>query len=117
MEGLLTLKDDFTGISIIKFISRKEDLYQGDLFERVPDLLLEGIPGYELRSDIDIDIDKVHLLGKRRYEGVPTSQAAFFCMRGFDSSKLNSHLIDISPTILDLLNISVDDNIDGRSIL
>ena len=75
--------------------------------------MLKGISGYELRSNIDKD----HLLGKDRYEGVPTSQAAFLYLRGFDLSKLNSCLTDISPTILDLLNISVDDKIDGRSIL
>ena len=45
------------------------------------------------------------------------SQDVFICMRGFDSSKLNSSLIAISPTILNLINIPVDDKIEGRSIL
>jgi bisphosphoglycerate-independent phosphoglycerate mutase (AlkP superfamily) len=38
-------------------------------------------------------------------------------MRGFDAGKSNPCLIDISPTILDLLNIPVDEKIEGRSIL
>jgi predicted AlkP superfamily phosphohydrolase/phosphomutase len=113
IEGLLTLKDESTRMPIIKAISRKEDLYQGSLLKRAPDLVLEAVPGYELSSDIDQDC----LLGKNKYEGVPTSQDAFFCIRGFDSSKSNPRLIDISPTILDLLNISVDDKIEGSSIL
>jgi predicted AlkP superfamily phosphohydrolase/phosphomutase len=113
IEGLSTLKDDSTGMSIINSIAKKEDLYQGSLLERAPDLILEGVPGYELSSDIDKDC----LLGKGRYEGVPTSQDAFLCMRGFDASKSNPGLIDISPTILDLLNIPVDKKIEGRSIL
>jgi len=45
------------------------------------------------------------------------SQDVFICMRGFYSSKLNPRLIDISPTIFNPLNISVDDKIEGRSIL
>ena len=113
IEDLLTLKDESTRMPIIKAISRKEDLYHGSLLERAPDLILEGIPGYELSSDIDKDC----LLGNGRYEGVPTSQDAFFCMRGFDAGKSNPGLIDISPTILDLLNISVDEKIEGRSVL
>jgi predicted AlkP superfamily phosphohydrolase/phosphomutase len=113
IEGLLTLKDDSTGMPVIHSIAKKEDLYQGRLLERAPDLILEGVPGYELSSDIDKDC----LLGNGRYEGVPTSQDAFFCMRGFDASKSNPGLIDISPTILNLLNIPVDDKIEGRSIL
>ena len=113
IEGLLTLKDDSTGIPIIKSISKKEDLYQGSLLERAPDLVLEAVPGYALSGDIDKD----HLLCKGRYEGVPTSQDAFFCMGGFDVSKSNPRLIDVSPTILDLLDISADDKIEGSSIL
>jgi predicted AlkP superfamily phosphohydrolase/phosphomutase len=113
IEALLTLKDNSTGMPIINSIAKKEDLYQGCLLERSPDLILEGVSGYELSSDIDKDC----LLGNCRYEGVPTSQDAFFCMRGFDSSKSNPGLIDISPTILDLLNIPFDEKIEGRSIL
>jgi predicted AlkP superfamily phosphohydrolase/phosphomutase len=113
IEALLTLKDNSTGMPIINSIAKKEDLYQGSLLERAPDLMIEVIPGYELNSDIDKDC----LLGKGRYEGVPTSQDAFLCMRGFDASKSNPGLIDISPTILDLLNIPVDKKIEGRSIL
>jgi len=113
IEGLLTLKDESTRMPIIKSISKKEDLYQGSLLKRAPDLVLEGVPGYKLCSDIDQDC----LLGKNKYEGVPTSQDAFICMGGFDVSKSNPRLIDISPTILDLLNISADDKIEGSSIL
>lgn len=113
IERLLKLKDNSTGVPIINSISRKEDVYQGGLIERAPDFILEAAPGYELNSDIDKDF----LLGKSRHEGVPTSQDAFFYMRGFDAGKLNPCLIDISPTILDLLNISVDEKIEGRSIL
>ncbi len=113
IEGLLTLKDASTEMPIINAISRKEDLYQGSLFERAPDLLLEGSPGYELCSDLDQDC----LLGKSSYEGVPTSQDAFICIRGFDASKSNPRLIDIAPTILNLLNIPVDEKVEGSSIL
>jgi predicted AlkP superfamily phosphohydrolase/phosphomutase len=113
IEGLLTLKDESTRMPIIKSISKKEDLYQGSQLKRAPDLVLEAVPGYKLCSDIDQDC----LLGKNKYEGVPTSQDAFICMRGFDVSKSIPRLIDISPTILDLLNISADDKIEGSSIL
>ena len=113
IEALLTLKDNSTGMPIINSIAKKEDLYHGRLLERAPDLILEGVPGYELSSDIDKDC----LMGKNKYEGVPTSQDAFFCMRGFDASKSSPRLIDISPTILNLLNIPVDEKIEGRSIL
>jgi len=113
VKGLLSLKDSFTGLSMINSISRKEDLYQGELLERAPDLVLQAVPGYELRSDIDKD----YLLGKGRHEGVTTSQDAFLCMRGVHSNKSNPRLIDISPTILNLLDIPVDDKIEGSSIL
>ena len=77
------------------------NLYQGRLLERAPDLILEGVPGYELSSDIDKDC----LLGKSRYEGVPTSQDAFLCMKGLDALKSKPHIIDLFPTILNILDV------------
>ncbi len=100
IEGFLTLKDESIGTPFISSISRKEDIFQGPLADRAPDLVLEGIPGYDLRSEINED----NLFGEGKHEGTSTGHDAFFSMRGLDTLKTKPRIIDLFPTILSILD-------------
>jgi len=107
IEGFLTLKDDSIGTPFISSISRKEDIFQGPLVDRAPDLVLEGISGYDLRSELDQD----SVFGEGRHEGVTTGHDAFFSMKGLDTLKSKPRIIDLFPTILSILDTPCIDKI------
>lgn len=108
---LESLENPKTGEKFFDEVYRKEEIYQGDMLDKAPDLIIDsedwdpvGYLGYGmLYSEV------VEKSGKHRDEGI--------IITDFKIQAENASLIDITPTILDLFDIEKPDGVDGKSLL
>lgn len=112
IEALLTCTDEAIGTPFISAIYRKEDIYSGPFKDRAPDLVLEGISGYEFNGDMISG----PVFSAPKHEGCPSGQGSFFCMKGFKTLHSKPAIFDIYPTILEIMGIPVKRELDGVSI-
>jgi predicted AlkP superfamily phosphohydrolase/phosphomutase len=95
---LLSLTID--GEKVIKSVFFKEELYDGDMFDRAPDLVVLSYEGFDMKGAIN----KTELSGNSSLTGGHTrDNAVFYMNREINSKDVN--IIDVGPTILSLLGI------------
>jgi predicted AlkP superfamily phosphohydrolase/phosphomutase len=111
-EEFLSMRDESTSESVISHVFRKEDLFSGPFIDKAPDLVLWGSKGYDLKGAISKD----EIIGKGKFTGMHTCNA-FFYMRGLGALNTMPHIKDLAPTILKLLNISVPEYMDGKTLM
>lgn len=120
---LMNLSDPESGQPIVEQVYPREQLYQGPFLHRAPDLVIEwkdyaywGRGRYDNQSPVfesgrKFDFTDQPLTGSHRLEGLLIAQGA-----GIRSGAIleGTHLLDLAPTILNLLGIQPSDNMDGR---
>jgi len=118
IDRLLTIKESTSGINIMKWICRREELYQGEFTSRYPDIVFELQEGYGIGWSIYCPI-----MGKsgthEMHPGSHRKDSPVFLISHPGSGKfsqVNMTLMDIAPTVLDLLNVHGDFLFDGKSI-
>jgi predicted AlkP superfamily phosphohydrolase/phosphomutase len=107
------LTEGFLGIAGIDRVFRKEDLYSGDYAGQAPDLVLLSNSRYDIKGSLG----RQHLTGKEKFSGMHTYHDALLYIRGLNSNRENVYLIDIAPTILEMLDLPIPPHIDGVSLL
>ena len=107
------LTEGFLKITGIDRVFRKEELYSGDYTEQAPDLVLAS----DSRYDIKGSLSKGQLTGKEKFSGMHTSHDALLYIRGLNSNRENVYLIDIAPTILEMMGLPIPPHMDGVSLL
>lgn len=120
MNLLATLQDPATNREIVKWVLRREDLYQGEYLDRYPDII------FELREDFGAGAST---LGSLYGESV-SHRIAPGCHKQHNATILISpssdltlarskmNLMDIAPTVLDLLELDWRNfAFDGTSIM
>jgi len=126
MEALYAIQDPRTGKPVIAKIHRREELYQGDYAERAPDLTLQwwgespfnAKPSLREESDLSpLRIEKLEPLCKPEWSGHHTLDGILIasgpCFK--QGEKLSgAQLIDLAPTLLNLLGIPVPEDMDGK---
>ncbi|MBI5050073.1 MAG: alkaline phosphatase family protein [Nitrospirae bacterium] len=129
-EKLTALKDPETGEAIISKVMKKEDIYEGHYTEEAPDLFIfwnnethssqPSPPPTKIPTDqflgrrISLEDSSralmTHTAGAHLPEGI-------LLMRGSDIKKntllKNAGIIDIAPTLLHLMGLSVPKEMDG----
>ena len=104
------------GTSLLHFIARREDVYSGPHIEKYPDIVLEFKYGYGVGWAINVPL----ITQAASYNLVPGShrgETGTFLMRTtrpVDCDQVD--LLDITPTLLDLLDIPAARAYDGRSV-
>ncbi len=116
IERLEQLRDPETAGRVVKAVFRKEQLGQGPLIERAPDLLLlmgdEGYVAYE--CDVDV-VDVFGLPGWRNGEHTPSGvliAAGRHINKG--TTIEGARIVDLAPTILYRMGLPVPDDMDGQ---
>ena len=111
-EGLRSLRDDETGAHVIDHVYRREELFSGGAFETSPDLVARPARGYDLKGGFDKEV----LFESSPVCGTHTYDDAMFYARGPELSDRSMQVVDVLPTLLDLLGMASPEGIDGRSI-
>ncbi len=111
--AFLSLKDDVTGEPVISRLFRKNDLFSGPSLERAPDFVLRGAQGYDLKGAVSQEA----VFANDLITGMSVYSEPLFYMRGLQGLSVRPRIIDIAPTILRLLNMSVPGSMDGKALI
>ncbi len=115
--ALSDLHDPDTGTHLVEWACRREELYEGPYISQFPDVVFQLEDGYGVYWGIHTP-----LIGKA-YEhnlasGGHKKEAVFLLSGGERTPETGEmRLMDVAPTILDLLSVDSDWAFDGRSIL
>ncbi len=117
IDELYQIKEPDTSQRLIKWICRREELYSGEYLFKYPDIIFEFKEGYGAGWSV---YDSV-ITPCRTHNICPGSHKAdspvFFLANLHRSSHVKDiTLMDIAPTVLDLLGVEGNFNFDGESI-
>jgi predicted AlkP superfamily phosphohydrolase/phosphomutase len=115
---LLTLVHPRTGEKIIQEVLRKEELYHGPMLEKAPDLSF-AIGAYRYDSSVQFGLGIKGIFGMPEFEDSGTHRREGILIASGRGIKSNSNiegatLVDIAPTVLYLLNLSIPMDMDGN---
>ncbi|MEM3370375.1 MAG: alkaline phosphatase family protein [Candidatus Woesearchaeota archaeon] len=119
---LKDFKDPKTNRTIIKKVYKSTDIYSGDYVFDSPDILIGFEPGYRMawQSVIGGFTSEVIMDNTKLWNGdhiVDYSEVPGVLFTNFPINKKNPSLIDIAPTILDILKINYSQSFEGKSLL
>jgi predicted AlkP superfamily phosphohydrolase/phosphomutase len=117
MDLLDSLTDPVNNVKIVKEIYPRENLYQGIFMDKFPDIVFVLRDEYGVHWSI-YDKPIVPDYAHRMVSGGHRQDAVFILSgHGRTSSKQTMDLVDVTPTILNALGVSVKLNISGQSLL
>jgi predicted AlkP superfamily phosphohydrolase/phosphomutase len=111
-KGLLALTDE-GGNRVIKDVFTREEIYSGDNLGAAADLIVNPIDGYDPKGAFG----KKALTGKGPIVGMHTYDDAMLFIRGRNLKAEGASVIDVAPTILELMEVDIPADFDGRSLL
>jgi predicted AlkP superfamily phosphohydrolase/phosphomutase len=109
---LLDLKDE-EGTKVVREVIKKEEIYDGPNFEYGPDLVVNPVDGYDPKGAFGKD----NLSGKGPIVGMHTYDDAMLFARGRELKSGRAAVIDVTTTILDVLDVAPPQDMDGKSLL
>lgn len=117
ISELMKIEDPNTGQRIVKWALKRKELYEGEFLWKYPDILFQLDENYGAGWGIHeplISESPSHNINP----GSHKSESAVFIMYNYNKSikTKNLSLLDIAPTILDILGIKEDFDFDGKSI-
>ena len=119
MHEMIELRDPENGRPMIKAAHRREEIYTGDFVAEAPDILLEEAEGYWLNPAAD-DVVKsagewpAERTGEHHPDGILLIHGDQI-KRGIEIS--GARVYDIAPTILYLMGLPVQRDMDGRVLV
>jgi predicted AlkP superfamily phosphohydrolase/phosphomutase len=116
IQELSQLREPDTGEPLMEWISRREDLYSGPYVSQFPDIVFELKEGYGVYWGIHTP-----LIGTAYEHNLASGghkKDAVFLVSGAGGEPVTQEmtLMDVAPTILDLLGLEGDAGLEGRSI-
>jgi predicted AlkP superfamily phosphohydrolase/phosphomutase len=121
---LMNLKDPETGEAVAAQVLRGEEVHGNPewgefplpVSEKVPapcDLLVVPNDGYDLRGSLE----KPAVFGRDFRTGMHSAAGAFVFVRGRSIRAEHPHIVDLFPTVLDMMGLPYAGDRDGRSLL
>ena len=112
-KKLLELRDPEGGERIIQRVYKKEEIYHGPLFDRAADLIAHPMNGYDLKGNVNKD----RLGEKGPINGMHTYEDAFLYIKGKEINSEDFSIVDVMPTILDMMDVAKPPDLDGTSLI
>lgn len=120
-QDLLAWKDPENGQPVVRHVHRREQCYHGAACERMPDVVIEPMPGYTFASKTYFQEGRlVHTVAENDFHtGTHASEGVFIvCGAGVQRSGLcqgpEAGLQDLMPTLLHWMGLPVPQYCDGR---
>ncbi len=131
IEECEAMKDPATGLCPFESLLRREDIYHGPMLEKAPDLVIQESPHYYVTrgvpdsTDLPIfqDVWTTSFSAHHRPQGIVAVRSPHVHKNtsGTLSERLagggdfkDAHIIDVTPTLLALMNQTIPDAMDGR---
>lgn len=116
IEELSQIREPHTGRRLMDWICRREDLYRGPHVSHFPDIVFELKERYGVYWGIHSSL--VGTAYEHNLASGGHKKEAVFLVAGTDREAVKDDmtLMDVAPTILDLLGVEGDFGSDGRSI-
>lgn len=108
------LVDPRSGERLVLKAYRREELYHGPYVGQAADLILAPVDGYDPKGAFGkatLTAQDPALVGMHTYED------AFLCAAGVELAPDGFGIVDVMPTILELLDTPAPAHVDGRSLL
>ena len=104
-----------TGQALVGRIYRREEIYRGPRLERAADLIIEPQPGFDLKANLD----GPGLLGPPDLPGMhdPRGAFVFFGEQKHPLQAVEASILDLAPTILNLLGVEVPASMEGDILI
>ena len=116
MKGaLLGMRDPDSGERIIEKVFKREELYRGPHYNEGPDLVAIPRNGYDLKGNLD----KKELTYKGPLVGMHTYDDAFLFIKDVEVRRGDNQfgVMDVMPTILELMEVSPPEDLDGQALV
>jgi len=113
-EGLLTLRDPDSGEPMIEKVLRREEIYRGPQLNRAADLIAVPQRGYDLKGAINkeaLTFKGDELIGMHTYDD------AMLYIRNHEIKRVEFSVVDVMPTILEIMGLPMPPDLDGTSLL
>lgn len=114
MEKLKSLKSPITGENITEKVFKKEEIYNGNYLDLAPDIIFEQAKGVHT-TDVIGHNQIFSSTNNWKADNIPMG---LFCAYGPDIKKRGIlsglSILDIAPTILYLMNVSIPRDMEGR---
>ncbi len=119
---LLPLDDPETGERIFADIYKRDDIYEGEYIQMAPDLQVGFLDGYRVGWQDTLGTIRRGVVenNNRKWSGdhcataTQISHGVFFCIRKIAAPE--PHIMDLAPSILKLLEITVPSDYDGKPL-
>jgi predicted AlkP superfamily phosphohydrolase/phosphomutase len=112
------VEDPVTGEKIVNWALKKENLYEGEYLFKYPDILFQLDEKYGAGWGINVPLfskSPSHNINPGSHKGESAVFLMYNCPNNINKQFLS--LMDIAPTVLDILGIELNLNIDGNSIM
>jgi predicted AlkP superfamily phosphohydrolase/phosphomutase len=110
----LALRDPDSGAPIFQATFKREDLYHGPYLEQAADLILAPYDGYDPKGPLykeTLTYKGEELVGMHTYDD------AMLYVGGHEIPQARFSVLDVMPTILDLMGMAQPPDLDGESLL
>jgi predicted AlkP superfamily phosphohydrolase/phosphomutase len=120
---LVGLKDPDTGEPVFADVYRRDDIYRGEYLQNAPDLQVGFNDGYRVgwQDTMGGVTRAVVENNNRKWSGdhcataTEISGGVFFSNRGINTQE--PHIMDLSPTVLKLLEVPLPGDVDGKPLM
>lgn len=104
-----------SGQPLVRRVYKREELYAGPQLGKAADLIIDPMPGMELKAAWEAP----GLLAPPDLSGAHTFEDAFFYLQGAKALPEDNSfsLLDMAPTMLQLLGVAPPPGLDGQSLL
>ena len=120
INKLKSIKDPENGKRIVKKIYLKEEVYNGEHPELIPDLIIKPINGYSFTGLYQNKSNLFHKINyKQDFPIGKHSDDRIIIINGKNiqfNEQIDAKLIDIVPTILDYFKIPVSKKLEGKAL-
>ena len=113
VESLSGLSDPDSGEPMIERVYRREEIYSGECYAQAADLVAMPHRGYDLKGSIKKDV----LTDRGPINGAHTYDDAMLYIQGQEIGKEEVAIVDVMPTILQLMGVPIPEDVDGEVLI
>jgi predicted AlkP superfamily phosphohydrolase/phosphomutase len=117
IQEISRIRDPRDNGEIVRWAVRREDLYSGRYIEKYPDVVFELAPEYGVSWDLHGRVVGVNPTHKKISGGHLSDGVLMVADARREVVKKQPDLLDLTPTVLDLLGLPLDDRYEGTSLL